>query len=75
MSGACSTQGRREAHTQSWRKSLKGRQHLQSLGLDGRKNIKMDLQDLEWAMDWIDVDEDMKRWSAVVNAVMNLRFQ
>jgi hypothetical protein len=34
----------------------------------------MDLQEVGWGMDWIDLaqDKDMKR--ALVNAVMNLRF-
>jgi hypothetical protein len=39
------------------------------------QNIKMDLQDLGWGMDWIDLAEVVNRWSAVVNEVMNLRFQ
>jgi hypothetical protein len=37
-------------------------------------NIKMDLQEVGyWAMDWIDLTHDKNRWSALVNAVMNLR--
>jgi hypothetical protein len=36
-------------------------------------NIKMDFQDLEWGgVDYIDVDQDMGSWRALVNAVMNL---
>ena len=34
-------------------------------------NIKMDLWE---CMDWIDLAQDMFRWRALVNAVMNLRF-
>jgi len=35
-------------------------------------NIKMDFQDLEWdGVDYIDVDQDMGSWRALVNAVMN----
>ena len=37
-------------------------------------NIKMHLQEVGWeGMDWIDLAQDMDRWRALVNAVMNLR--
>jgi hypothetical protein len=37
-------------------------------------NIKMDLQEAEWAdVDWIELAQDRDRWRAPVNAVMNLR--
>jgi hypothetical protein len=37
-------------------------------------NTKMDIQEMGWSgMDWIDLAQDMDRWRAVVNAVMNLR--
>jgi hypothetical protein len=36
--------------------------------------IRMDLVEIEWGgMDWIGLDQDRKRWRALVNAVMNLR--
>jgi hypothetical protein len=37
-------------------------------------NIKMDLQEVGWDMDWIELTQDMYRWRALVNAVMNLQF-
>jgi hypothetical protein len=37
-------------------------------------NIKMDLQELGWGMDWIHLAQDRDRWRAVVNTVMNVRF-
>ena len=36
-------------------------------------NIKMDLQEVGWGLDWIDLTQDMDRWRAVVNAVVKLR--
>jgi hypothetical protein len=36
-------------------------------------NIKVDLQDVGWSMDWIELAQDRYRWGAVVNAVMNFR--
>jgi hypothetical protein len=48
-----------------------------SLGRPRRRcvnNIKMDLKVIGWdGMDWIDLDQDMDQWRALVRAVMNLR--
>jgi hypothetical protein len=50
----------------------------QPLGRPRRRwedNIKMDVQEVGWGMDWIELAEDRDRLRAVVNAVMNLRVQ
>jgi alpha-amylase/alpha-mannosidase (GH57 family) len=37
-------------------------------------NIRMDLGETGWGdVAWIGVDQDRNKWSALVNAVMNLR--
>jgi hypothetical protein len=37
-------------------------------------NIKMDLLEIGWGgVDWIGLAEDRDKWTALVNAVMNLR--
>jgi hypothetical protein len=33
-------------------------------------DIRMDLQDMGWDMDWIDLAPDRDRWLALVHAIM-----
>jgi len=36
-------------------------------------NIKMDLREVGWGGDWMELAQDSDRWRALVNTVMNLR--
>jgi hypothetical protein len=39
-------------------------------------NIKMDLGEVGWdVIDWIGLAQEIDKWRALVNAVMNLRIQ
>jgi hypothetical protein len=51
-----------------------GRNHSEDRGIDGRDNIKLDLQEDECrGMDCIELVQDRERWRALVNAVMHLQ--
>jgi hypothetical protein len=50
-----------------------GRRPLGRLRHRWEDNIKMDLQEVGWGMDWIELAQDRDRWRALVSAVMNLR--
>jgi hypothetical protein len=36
-------------------------------------NIKMDIKEVGWGIDWTELAQDRDRWRALVNAVMNIR--
>jgi hypothetical protein len=51
-----------------------GRRPFGKLRRRWEDNIKMDLQEVGWGMDWIELAQGRNRWRALVNAVMNLQF-
>jgi hypothetical protein len=74
MGGECSTYGIRR---HAYRVSVERPEWKRPLGRPRDRwedYIKTDLQEVFWAgTDWNDLAQDRDRWSAVVNAVMNLR--
>ena len=38
-----------------------------------KDNIKMDLREVRWGGDWMELAQDRDRWRALVNTMMNLR--
>ena len=53
---------------------LEGKRPLGRSKRRWKDNIKMDLQEVGCGgMDWIGMAQDMDRWRALLNAVMNLR--
>jgi hypothetical protein len=49
-----------------------GRRPLERPRSRWEDNIKMDLQEVERGMDWIELAQDRDRWRALVNEVMTL---
>jgi hypothetical protein len=65
--------GRGDMRTGFGGENLRERDHLENPGLNG-SIILRHLQEVGCeGVDWIDLPEDIDRWRALVNAVMNLR--
>jgi hypothetical protein len=73
MGWACSTYGEKRGAYRILVRRPEGRRPLGRPRHRWEDNIKMDLQEVGWGMDWIDLAQDRDRWRALVNAVMNLR--
>jgi hypothetical protein len=50
-----------------------GRRPLGKPRLGWEDNIKMDILEVGWGMDFFELAQDRDRWRALVNAVTNLR--
>jgi hypothetical protein len=68
ISRACSTHGVEERCIQK----SEGKRPLGKPRLKWEDNIKVNLQEVVWGMDWIDVTHVRGMWRALMNALINL---
>jgi hypothetical protein len=62
-----------EVITGVWWGDLIDRDHWEDLGVYERKILTLNVQEVGWGMDWMDMAQDRNRWRDLVKAVMNLR--
>jgi hypothetical protein len=73
MGGSCSNEWERRDYRREYI-LLVGKRPLGRPRHRWVDNIKMDLGKVEWgAVDWIGLAQDMNRWRALLNSVLNLR--
>ena len=60
-------------HTGFWWGNLRGGDHLEDLGVNGRIILEWILYKWDGGKDWIGLDQDGNRRRALANAVMNIR--
>jgi hypothetical protein len=73
MDRTCSTHG---AKRNSYRVLVETPELKRPLGKPRRRwedNIRMDIREIGWVMDWINLAQNRDQWRALVNTVMNLR--
>jgi len=56
-----------------WWGDLIDRGHWENLGVDERKLLKFNVQEVGWGMDWMEMAQDRDRWRALVTTLMSLR--
>jgi hypothetical protein len=61
MGGACSTYGEKRSAYRILVARPEGRRPLGRTTRRWEDNIKMDLQDVGWGMDWIELPQDIKK--------------
>jgi hypothetical protein len=75
MGGACNTKG--EGKKNAYKLMVRKPEGRRPLGRPRRRwldNIRMDLVEAEWSdVNWIGLAQDMDRWKALMNSVLNLR--
>ena len=73
MGGTCGTHGGEERYIQGFSEETWGKETIRKTRAQWDGN-EMDIKEVGCGgMDWIYLAEDMGRWRALVNAVMNLR--
>jgi hypothetical protein len=74
MGGPFSTNGEKRNAYRLLVGKLEGKRPLGRPRLRWVHNIRMDLGEVEWSdVDWIGLAQDINRWRALVNSVLNLR--
>ena len=75
MGGACSTYERHVRCIKGFGVETSRKDTTWKTESRSEDNIKTDLQDVEWVMNWTDLSQDREKWRTFVNAVMKLQVQ
>jgi hypothetical protein len=67
MGGACSSMGEKRAEYRILVGSPQGRRLFERPRRRWEDNIKMDLQEVGWGMDWTELVQGRDRWRPLVN--------
>jgi hypothetical protein len=65
--------GRRKGHITFWWAEPEGKRLLGNTRRRWEHAINIDLQEVVWNTNWINLAQNRNRWRALVNAVMSLR--